>query len=285
MRIAFASGKGGTGKTTFAVNTAYLLSLSGYKVQFLDLDVEEPDGHIFLKPRIDSLFPVEVFIPTFNMERCTLCGRCVEYCSFHALLMLQREVLFFPELCHSCKVCLRVCEEGAITVGRREVGVVRTGITDSSIIFTEGRLNVGEPMPGAVIAAAKSRYVDGHIKIMDAPPGTSCPFVRSVYDADFVVLVTEPTPFGLHDLSLCVSFLKSSKKTFGVVINRERGEFQPLRAYMSENKIPLLTRMPEDLRVARVQSEGRLLIDEYKEYRSYFEELFARLKRMVDGRT
>jgi len=284
MKIAFASGKGGTGKTTFAVNMAYLLSLSGYRVKFLDLDVEEPDGHLFLNPQIESVVPVKVFIPLFEMEKCTFCKKCVQTCAFHALFMLGKEMLFFQELCHSCKLCLRICEKGAVKEGEREVGVVRIGKTDSSIIFVEGRLKVGEARPMPVIDAAKSHSGDGDIQIIDAPPGTSCPFVRSVYDSDFVVLVTEPTPFGLHDLEKCVYFLKSIKKPFGLVVNKEKGEFPRLEEYVLQNEIPVLGRMPEDLRIAKVLSEGKILLRELPEYRARFEEIFKRLKRMIHGR-
>jgi len=198
--------------------------------------------------------------------------------------VLGKEMLFFQELCHSCKLCLRICEEGAIKEGEREVGVVRIGKTDSSIIFVEGRLNVGEARPMPVIDAAKSHCVDGDIQVIDAPPGTSCPFVRSVYDSDFVVLVTEPTPFGLHDLEKCINFLKSIKKPFGLVINKEKGKFPKLEEYVLQNEIPVLGRVPEDLRIAKVLSEGKILLKELPEYRACFEEIFKSLKRMIHGR-
>jgi MinD superfamily P-loop ATPase len=285
MRIAFASGKGGTGKTTLAVNMAYLFSLSGFKVEFLDLDVEEPNGHIFLKPQIESIVPVKVFIPLFDKERCTFCQKCVQACSFHAIFMLGKDILLFQELCHSCKLCLRICEEKAIKEGEREVGVVRIGKADSSLSFIEGRLNVREPRPMPVIEAVKSHCKGGDVQIIDAPPGTACPFVRSVYDSDFVVLVTEPTPFGLHDLEKCVSFLKSIKRPFGLVINKERGKFPPLEEYVSQNQILVLGRIQEDLRIAKALSEGKILLNELPEYRVHFEEIFSNLKRAIHGRS
>ena len=228
MRVAVASGKGGTGKTTVAVNLACVLADNGQTVQYLDCDVEEPNGHIFLKPPITATEVVGVPVPVVDEAKCTGCRKCAEVCQYHAIAVLQK-ALVFPELCHSCGGCALVCPTGAIREKDRPIGVVDTGWalrTDSGqadgIAFVQGRLNVGEPVAPPLIRAVKKLAIADGVAIMDAPPGTSCPVVTTVRDADYVLLVTEPTPFGLNDLRLAVEMIRHLDLRHGVVINRSR---------------------------------------------------------------
>ena len=273
MRIAVASGKGGTGKTTVAVNLAFFMASAGQKVQYLDCDVEEPNGHIFLKPAIDMTRPVLVKVPVVDQDKCTSCGECSAKCQFHALVTLPGSTLVFPELCHGCGLCSIVCPEKAITETMREIGKVEVGTGLRGISFAHGILNIGEPMANPVIKEVKREAFSGYVQIIDAPPGTSCPVVETISDADVVVLVTEPTPFGLHDLRMVVEVARAARKPMGIVINRERGDFPPLTRYLAEQKLDVLARIPEDRKVAESYSRGKLLLEALPEYRDRFIDL------------
>jgi len=273
MRIAVASGKGGTGKTTVAVNLAYLLISTGKKVQYLDCDVEEPNGHIFLKPVIDLTRPALVRVPVVDQDKCTSCGECSNKCQFHALVVLPGSTLVFPELCHGCGLCLIVCPAKAITETTREVGKIETGTGLRGIKFAHGILNVGEPMANPLIREVKKEAFPGYVQIIDAPPGTSCPVVETISEADLVVLVTEPTPFGLHDLQIVVKVAQATGKPLGAVVNHDLGEFRPLTRYLAEQKIDVLARLPEDRKAAESYAAGRLLIEALPEFRDRFIDL------------
>ena len=200
MRIAVASGKGGTGKTTIATNLA--LSV-GSNVQLLDCDVEEPNAHFFIHPTFEVTRPITTPVPEVDEEKCTFCGKCSDICQFKAIAVLDKTVLVFQELCHSCGGCMEVCPENAITEKGRELGIIQTGHRNG-IEFIHGKLRVGEAMSPPLIRAVREYELPDKLTIIDAPPGTSCPVIASVKDSDFVLLVTEPTPFGLHDLKLAV---------------------------------------------------------------------------------
>ena len=278
-----ASGKGGTGKTTVAANLAFFLASAGRRVQYLDCDVEEPNGHIFLKPAIERTRPALVRAPVVDQDKCTSCGECSGKCQFHALVALPGSTLVFPELCHGCGLCSIVCPAKAITETNREIGQIETGTGLRGIKFAHGILNVGEPMANPVIREVKREAFPGYVQIIDAPPGTSCPVVEAISDADLVILVTEPTPFGLHDLRTAVEVAHTCGKPTGIIINRERGDFPPLTRYLSEQKIEVLARIPEDRKVAESCSEGRLLLDALPEYRSHFIDIMTGLGLLQDA--
>ena len=203
MIISVASGKGGTGKTTVAVNLA--LSLS--KVQLLDCDVEEPNAHLLLNPQIMETYPVHIPVPRINEERCDHCGKCSEFCQYHALVVTKDMVLTFPELCHGCGGCSLVCPRKAITEVGREIGVVKRGNTNG-VDLVYGELRVSEPMATPLIREVKRKAATDRTVIVDAPPGTSCPVIAAVHGSDFCLLVTEPTPFGIHNLHIMVKVLR-----------------------------------------------------------------------------
>ncbi len=284
MRIAFASGKGGTGKTTLSVNLCLYLAQGNRSVQFLDCDVEEPNSHIFLRPEIRERLPVKVMIPEINQDLCTHCGECSKHCQFHALVTLPTGVLSFPELCHGCRLCYRICPALAIAWGERVVGYVEKGTAFKDIEYVKGILNVGEPMAGPVIKEVKGYYQKNTLKIIDAPPGTSCSVVKAIIDADFVVLVTEPTPFGLHDLKIIASVVRKLKKPMGVFINRQTNDFIPLKKFLYEEGIPVLATMPEDMEIARVYSEGNLIIEELPQYRQNFLKLKENIEALLNNK-
>ncbi|MFH0878243.1 MAG: ATP-binding protein [Lentisphaerota bacterium] len=257
--VAMASGKGGTGKTTIAVNLAAVLAEQGERVQYLDCDVEEPNGHIFLKPVIKKSADAGVPVPVIDKNKCTACGQCAEACEYNAIAILKR-ALVFPELCHGCGGCRLVCPTGAIQEQPRTIGVVETGRA-GKICFGQGRLHVGEPMSPPLIRAVKQTRMDGAITILDAPPGTSCPVVATVRDAGYVILVTEPTPFGLNDLCLAVELMRQLNRDFGVVINRAGMGNDAVRSFCLKEQIPILIEIPDDRKVAEAYSQGKMMTD------------------------
>jgi len=257
MRVAVASGKGGTGKTTVAVNLA--LAAPG-PVRLLDCDVEEPNCHIFLKPQISETAPVNVAVPEVDYELCNGCGECASACEFNAIVALRRKPLVFPELCHGCGGCVLACSAGAVREVPRQIGVVVMG-SSGALGFVQGRLNVGEPMAPPVIRAVKAHAgADGTV-IIDCPPGTSCPLLAAVRDTDYALLVTEPTPFGLHDLTITVEALRQLDLPLGVVINRADVGDARTRDYCRCEGIPVLLEIPDDRRVAEAYSRGEPALD------------------------
>jgi len=258
MRIAIASGKGGTGKTTVAVNLACVLADSGQTVQYLDCDVEEPNGHIFLKPTITATDPVGIPVPVVDEQKCTGCRKCAEVCQYHAIAVLKKP-LVFAELCHGCGGCALVCPERAIREQDRTIGVVETGRA-GNVAFVQGRLNVGEPMAPPLIRAVKKKAIADGVAIVDAPPGTSCPVVATVRDADYVLLVTEPTPFGLNDLRLAVEMIRQLGVPHGVVINRADSGDRRVHDFCAAESMPVLLELPDDRRVAEAYSRGDMAV-------------------------
>jgi MinD superfamily P-loop ATPase len=276
MRIAVASGKGGTGKTTVATNLAYVASRNGRSVAYVDCDVEEPNGHIFLKPQFETSTPVGTMIPKVDEALCTHCGRCGEICQYSAIAAMEKAVLVFPELCHGCGGCSLVCPAGAITEVLHETGTVQVG-SAGAIRFVHGLLNVGQPMSPPVIRAVKQAAPAADLALFDAPPGTSCPVIESVRETDYVILVTEPTPFGLNDLKLAVEMVRALKLPFGVVINRADLGDGEARSYCRQNRIGVLEEVPDDRKVAEAYSRGVLAAEAIEEYASLFERLLGKV--------
>jgi len=282
MKIAIASGKGGTGKTTVATNLAYVASRHGRAVAYLDCDVEEPNGHIFLKPAIDRTDPVCVLVPQVAEEKCTGCGKCTEICQYGAILNFGKDTLIYRELCHSCGGCAMACPTNAIAEVLNEVGQRQTGAADG-IAFAQGLLNVGEPQSPPVIKAVKSALPERALTIIDAPPGTSCPVIESVRGADFVLLVTEPTPFGLNDLDLAAQMTRALGLPLGVLINRSGRTDKPVRAYCKKNDIDVLGKIPDDRRIAEAYCRGEITCDIEPSYRKVYESLLSEIESRING--
>jgi MinD superfamily P-loop ATPase len=264
--ISIASGKGGTGKTTVAVN----LALSLEDVQLLDCDVEEPNVHLLLHPKIIEEESVYVSTPQVNEELCDHCGKCSEFCEFNALFGTPEKVLFFPELCHSCGGCMFVCPKNAITEKNVEIGVIKRGV-DEGVELVYGELNVGEPMSVPVIKAVKTQIKSRKTVIIDSPPGASCPVIESVYGSDYCLLVSEPTPFGLHDLKIMVQVLEKLNIPFGVIINRAGVGDKKIYYYCEEKGIPILLEIPFQRKIAVLYSNGIPFVVKMPEWKRKFQ--------------
>ena len=273
MIISIASGKGGTGKTTVATNLA--LSL-GEGVRLLDCDVEEPNCHLFLHPQITASESVTSFIPVIREELCTGCKKCAEICRFRALTVVRGKVLVFPELCHGCGGCLEVCPENAVAEGSREIGVMESGWC-GPLGFVQGRLRVGEAMSPPLIRKVQANRNRATKIIIDAPPGTSCPVVAAMKGSHFVLLVTEPTPFGLHDLGLAVEAVRVLGIPCGLVINRSDMGDDGVRQYALREKIPVLLEIPFDRKIAEAYSRGTPMVEIMPEWAQRFRGLYERI--------
>ncbi len=278
LTVAVASGKGGTGKTTVAVNLALALAASG-PVQFLDCDVEAPNAHLFLKPRIETGEEVAVLVPEVDEASCDHCGLCARVCEYNALAVVPQAVLVFNELCHGCGACARLCPRQAIREVPRRVGVVESGRA-GTIDVLQGRLDIGQAMSPPVIRALKKRRAADLTVIIDAPPGTSCPVVESMRGSDFALLVTEPTPFGLHDLELAAGAAKVLGLPRGIVINRADGGDGDarVRAFAAGEKIPVLMTIPFDRRIAEAYSRGGTLLELDPAWKGRFLDLFEAVR-------
>lgn len=276
MIISIASGKGGTGKTTVAVNLAFSLQ----NVQFLDCDVEEPNAHIFIKPEINNKIPVYIPVPQIEKNKCNFCGKCQEICAYKAIAVLETDVLVFPELCHGCGACSYLCPKGAIRELNREIGFVEIG-RKGDLQFAHGRLNIGEALSPPLIKAVKRYANPTRTVIIDAPPGTSCPVIEAVKASDFCILVTEPTPFGLYDLTLAARMIQKLKIPFGVVINRSDLGNKKVEAYCRENNIPIFMKIPFKKKIAAAYSRGDVIIDVLPEYTKDFAALYDKVKKRL----
>ena len=276
MKIAVASGKGGTGKTTVAVN----LALSLEDAHVFDCDVEEPNSHTLLHPVDMKVTPVTVPTPVIDQDKCTLCGECGNFCQFNAIFVGKSKVILYEEICHSCGGCVLACPEKVISEKDRVVGELYLD-TSGKVNLTYGALNIGEPMAVPVIKAVKSRIQEDGLSILDAPPGTSCTVIETVQQCDFVILVTEPTPFGLHDLSMTVDVIDRLDVPYGVIINRADIGDDSTRKYLEEKGIPVLMEIPFDRHIAELYSRGVPFVEELDEYRSQFQEVFKYIKEVV----
>lgn len=276
MRIAVASGKGGTGKTLVATNMAWLLAERGVPTAYLDADVEEPNGYLFLGPSWEEERRHTVEVPILANGACSGCGECQDFCVFNALVALDDRILVFPELCHSCGGCVLTCPERALVTSPREVGTVRRGRA-GKVTFSDGVLDVGEARAAPLVDAVLEGRVNGTIGIVDAPPGTSCPVMAAVRGADLVLLVTEPTPFGLHDLDLAARMCNALKLPVAAVINRSDLGNGDVREYLSAQSIPLFGEIPFDREIASICAKGGMAAREIDHFRNDIDGLVDRV--------
>lgn len=282
MRIAVASGKGGTGKTTIAASLALSLAAAAPPPLFLDCDVEAPDAHLFLHPTFEQRFPVNVPIPVVDESRCSHCGKCAQACQYHAIVTVGKKTLVFPQLCHGCGACTFACPEAAIREQPHPLGMIECGPADAGISFGRGVLDVGAPMAVPVIRRlhAWAGAPDGRPVIVDCPPGTSCPMVAAIRGADFLILVTEPTPFGLHDLRLAVQVAGELGIPAGVIVNRQNGSYPELEAFCCQNDLPALLRIPFERAIAAGIAQGKNLVEIYPEYAERFRKLYEMIREL-----
>lgn len=278
MRIAIASGKGGTGKTTVATNLAVAAARCGQSVHLMDCDVEEPNCHLYVHPVISSSDNVCIPVPKIDTSRCTGCGACVDACQFNALACPCGTVLTFPELCHGCGVCRLVCPAGAITDAVRPIGVIEGGTTRYAE-FTQGRLRVGEPMARPLIRRMKSYIKDADLTVIDCPPGTSCSAIEAVRDADHIVVVAEPTPFGLSDFRLIVEMLRIVGLAFSAIVNRSDIGDGRVQEFCKQEGISVLLEITEDRSIPIIASCGGLAVEAIPTLEASFGGLLRKLER------
>ncbi|MGC9467565.1 MAG: ATP-binding protein [Anaerolineae bacterium] len=295
MRIAIASGKGGTGKTTIAVSLFLTLAEqtvhgSDAVCQLLDCDVEEPNAAIFAKPVIEGSEEVGIRLPEVDFDLCTYCGRCAEVCAYHAIAVFGDQLLIFPQLCHGCGSCTHNCPEGAIHEVLSPTGTLSWGTIreQPALRFGQGEMIVGEAMATPIIRQLKRKMRSvsrESVTILDAPPGNACPVVETMRGADFALLVTEPTPFGLHDLRIAVDVASEELGVpVGVVINRDGVGDGSVDEFCAERGVPILLRIPLDRRIAETYADGIPLVEALPEYRSEFADLYASVVALIEGR-
>lgn len=277
MIISVASGKGGTGKTTVATSLA--LSV-GAGVRILDCDVEAPNAHLLLHPEITAETTVSVPVPEIDEAACTRCGKCAEICQYNAIAVLGEAIITFPELCHGCGGCMEICPEKVVTEGARPVGVIETGQCDG-LEFAHGKLRIGEAMSPPLIRSVRQLARPDRPNIIDAPPGTSCPVIAAIKDTDFVLMVTEPTPFGLHDLKLAVAAVNVLGIPSGLVINRAGIGDDAVIAYAKAVNLPILMEIPFDRDIAVAYSKGVAIVEALPAWKEKFLKLFRRIESMV----
>ncbi len=278
MKIAISSGKGGTGKTMVATNIAATLADQGQVVSYLDCDVEEPNGHLFLKPKIEKEGNITLFSPIgVDDEKCIKCGKCSEACTYNAIAVARGKVLFFPELCHVCGACEIVCPTDAIITGEKKIGVIKHGKSRGVIDFHYALLETAEGgMSPRLIKKVKACSGQG-INIYDSPPGTACPVVATVKDTDLCVLVTDPTPFGVNDLKLAVEMCRKIGQEPMVLVNRAEYLDDELKKYCARARLEIIGEIPDDRKIAEVYSVGDIVIDKLPQYAQLFKDLTKRI--------
>ena len=277
MKITIASGKGGTGKTTLSTNLTSYLSSLGEKVVLADLDVEEPNSALFFKATLTEEQVSNKMIPKWEKADCTYCGECADVCNFNAIVALSDEILVYPELCHSCYACSELCPTNSLPMTAERIGEIKA-FTCDSFDLVEGRLDLGQEMAVPLIAQTIN-YVDEnfekHLKILDAPPGTSCPVIEASRGSDYVILVTESTPFGLNDLKLAVETMKVLKQNFGVIINRYGIGDSGVESYCQQEGIDIITKVQNDKEVAKLYSKGELIYPKIEHFKNSLDDIIA----------
>ncbi|MBN1389835.1 MAG: ATP-binding protein [Candidatus Thermoplasmatota archaeon] len=274
MKITVASGKGGTGKTTIATNLA--LSIDGARL--IDCDVEGPNSHLFFPGPMEKLKDVSIPAPDFDLEKCTYCGKCSDFCQYNAISVIGEKLLFFEELCHGCGGCKIICPFDAISERGHHIGIIENN-NDRSLFH--GRLDIGEPFGVPIIRELKGLAKNEGVTIFDSPPGTACPAVEAMRDSDFCILVTEPTPFGLYDLKLTVDVVRGIGVPFGVVVNRDGIGDDRVERYCIEEEIPLLAKIPNDMEIAKAYSRGVPIVEALPSYRDLFRAMYDRIRGMI----
>ena len=286
MKIAIASGKGGTGKTTLSTNLASYIA-EEQMVVLTDLDVEEPNSGLFIKARLLKRETKYKMIPEWSEENCKSCGNCHEVCNFHAIIQLGSSILVFPQLCHGCYACAELCPSSALEMVARKMGELRH-FQNGKLNFIESRLDIGQEQSTLLISQT-NQYINEHfpgdiIKIYDSPPGTSCPVIEATKDVDYVILVTEPTPFGLHDLKLAIDTMKKLGRDFGVVLNRQGIGNNDVLDFCQQENIPLIAEIPDDRRIAELYSRGELVYQEIPEVALQLEKILDFIMNNKDSR-
>ena len=272
MKLAVLSGKGGAGKTLIAVNLA---SAAG-RAAYIDCDVEEPNGRLFWKPDHVTAETVYTLLPSFDPEKCTGCRKCVAFCKFHALIYVREKPMVFSEVCHSCGGCAMVCPEGAIHEMQHPVGQVEEG-THNGISVITGVLNPGEASGVPVIRALLQKAPKDGLTVIDCPPGSACSVMESVSDADYCLLVAEPTAFGFHNFKMVHELSVLLGKPCGVVVNKEETPYEPLESYCKEHSLPILMRIPYRKEYAQVCAAGKILCEEDGEAARLFSALLEKV--------
>lgn len=288
MKIAIASGKGGTGKTTLSTNLASYLSFSSSfnHVVLTDLDVEEPNSGLFLDGKVINKEDKFKMIPEWKHDECTLCGICQKVCNFHAVIQIAKQIMIFPELCHSCYACSELCPTEALPMKHMKIGEIRE-FKIGALAFIESRLDIGQEQAVPLIKQTNT-YIEKHfskdaIKIFDSPPGTSCPVIEATKNVDLVILVTEPTPFGLHDLKLAVETVKQMKKEHAVVINRYGIGDDKVVDFCTENQIPVIAKIPNSRKIAELYSNGELIYPKVNEFKNQLEMIISYILKIRKG--
>lgn len=285
MKIAIASGKGGTGKTTLSTNLAAYLSETE-KVVLNDLDVEEPNSGLFIKGKLIHKEDKYKMIPEWIEDKCTLCGICQDVCNYNAIVQIDPKIIVFPPLCHSCYACSELCPEAALPMVPKKIGELKH-FEYNKLSFIESKLDIGEEQAVPLIAQTQ-KYTDEHfsddtIKLYDSPPGTSCPVIEATKDADFVILVTEPTPFGFHDLKLAIETMKALKKEFAVVVNRFGIGNDDVLDYCEKEKIPIIAKIPNSRKIAELYSHGELIYEKVPEVNLQLKAIKDYILKMIEG--
>lgn len=277
MKIAVLSGKGGTGKTFISVNLTFAAGNSNY----IDCDVEEPNGHLYFKPEILKKEKIYVKIPQVDKEKCNGCRKCVEFCKFNALAYIKDNVFVFEDICHSCGGCSLLCPEKAISEKDKEIGEVHEGLFKDSNIYT-GILNTGEETGVSIIKELLTNAYNKPYTFIDCPPGSSCSVMESIKDADYCILVAEPTLFGVHNFDMVYNLVKIFDKPFGAVLNKCLDGENPAEEYCKKNNIKILCKIPFEHELGKINSNAEIASEKNEKYHSLFSSLLKSVLEEAD---